>query len=84
VRSAHGVEKIRKSDPPSSYKAGLCRGKMRKLEIKENADQFILKTIEQSDTTNPQSLRGVGPYVPYGPEAKIRNPKLLLKTDLTE
>jgi hypothetical protein len=50
--------------------------------------------IEQSDTTNPQSLRGVGPYAPYGfrlvepraysserPEAKIQNPKLLLKAD---
>jgi hypothetical protein len=50
--------------------------------------------IEQSDTTNPQSLRGVGPYDPSGfrlveraysserPEAKIKNPKLLLKADL--
>ena len=31
--------------------------------------------IELSDTTNPQSLRGVGPYGPSGPEAKIQNPK---------
>jgi hypothetical protein len=39
----------------------------------------LLKMIEQSDTTNPQSLRGVGPYDPYGPEAKFQNLKLALK-----
>jgi len=32
--------------------------------------------IEQSDTTHPQSLRGVGHYGPSGPEAKIPNQKL--------
>jgi hypothetical protein len=37
--------------------------------------------IEQSDTTNPKSLRGVGPCGLYGPEAAIQNPKLLLKAD---
>jgi hypothetical protein len=40
--------------------------------------------IEQSDTTNPQSLRGVGPYGPSGPEAKIQILKLPQKVDLTE
>jgi hypothetical protein len=29
--------------------------------------------IERSDTTNPKSLRGVGPYGPSGPEAAIQN-----------
>jgi len=43
---------------------------MRKSEMEKNEDQFIIKMIEQSDSTNPQS--------------KIRNPKLLIKTDLTE
>jgi putative mycofactocin binding protein MftB len=32
--------------------------------------------IERSDTVNPKSLRGVGLDDPYGPEAKIQNPKL--------
>ena len=36
---------------------------------------------EQSDTTNPQSLRGVGPYGPSGPEAKIQNLKLPKNTE---
>ena len=40
-----------------------------------------LKKIEQSDTTNPPSLRGVGHYDPSGPEAKIPNPKLLLRAE---
>jgi hypothetical protein len=31
--------------------------------------------IERSDTSNPQSLRGVSPYGPYGPEAKSQNLK---------
>jgi hypothetical protein len=31
--------------------------------------------IEHSDSTNPKSLRGRGPYDPSGPEAKIRNLK---------
>jgi hypothetical protein len=30
-----------------------------------------IKLIERSDSTNPKSLRGVGPYAPYGPEAAI-------------
>jgi hypothetical protein len=38
--------------------------------------------IEQSDATNPQSLWGVGLYGPSGPEAKIQNLKLPLKSDL--
>ncbi len=29
----------------------------------------------ESETINPQSLRGVGPYAPYGPEAAIQNLK---------
>jgi hypothetical protein len=50
-------------------------------------------TKAKSDATNPQSLRGVGPYGPSGfrlveraysserPEAAIRNPKLLIEAD---
>jgi hypothetical protein len=30
-----------------------------------------LYLIERSDSINPKSLRGVGPYDPYGPEAAI-------------
>ena len=42
------------------------------------ADQFK-NMMEQSDTANPQSLRGVGPYGPSGPEAKIQNSKFSQK-----
>jgi hypothetical protein len=53
-----------------------------------NIGTSIYKLIERSDSTNPKSLRGVGPYGPYGfrlvkraynserPEATIYNPKL--------
>ena len=33
------------------------------------------KLVERSDSTNPKSLRGVGSYGPYGPEAAIQYPK---------
>jgi hypothetical protein len=58
-----------------------------RIWILELRNSVYFKLIERSDSTNPKSLRGVGPYDPYGfrlveraysserPEAAIRNLK---------
>jgi len=41
------------------------------LKIEDLRNSVYYKLIERSDSINPKSLRGVGSYDPYGPEAAI-------------
>jgi len=46
--------------------------KVSKLPKMTKIKEFCpFKLIERSDSINPKSLRGVGPYALYGPEAAI-------------
>jgi hypothetical protein len=56
------------------FKCSFIRAISKVLNPKIKSHLYLTRKTERSDSILPHSLRGVGPYAPYGPEATFRLP----------